>query len=367
MVPTPAPAALMDALRRVEVKATDSGPSGFQLQFQVKRGSSPLDYDLLTQGLLAPFNRVVIYVTLGAKPTVIMDGLITHLQLQPRQGNQPDMMTVTGEDLTVAMDLIQKTLPYPCMSDWMIVDFILLPYMAYGIIPTVIPTPVSLSMLEVDYTIQQAEKTDRAFINDLAQRNGYVFQLIPGPMPTMSLAYFGPPRRIGMPQAALTINELPYTNVKSLNFSYNALAPTTVAGLVQDTLETDMDIPILALTPLRVPPMATTPAILANVPNVRVTLLDPEGMDPMQALVVAQSMVNDSTDNVLTANGELDVLRYGHVLSAPGVVSLRGAGYKHDGLYYVQQVTHQITPESYTQQFSLAREGWGSTIPVVNP
>ncbi len=367
MVAVPAPASLMSALRRAQVTNTDSGPSGFQLEFQVKRGSSPLDYDMATQSLLAPFNRVVLMVTLSTLPTVIMDGLITRIELHPRQGNQPDTMVVTGEDISVAMDLEEKSLPFPAMSDFMIADLIMAEYAMYGIIPMALPTMVNLSVDPLDYTIQQAGITDRAFLNKLAARNGYVFQIIPGPAPMVNTGYFGPPRRLGVPQAALTVNELPVSNVNSLSFSYDALAPTTVTGLVQDTLDTDMDIPIAAVLPLRIPPMAAMPAILANVPNIRVSLLDPEGMDPIQAETVAQSMVDRSTDNVLTATGELDVLRYGSVLSAPGLVGVRGAGYGHDGLYYVQQVTHEIKPESYTQQFTLTREGWGSTIPMVRP
>lgn len=367
MVAVPAPASLMAALRRAQVTNSDSGPSGFQLEFQVKRGSSPLDYDMVTQGLLAPFNRVVLTVTLSSLPTVIIDGLITRVELHPRQGNQPDTMVVTGEDLSVAMDLEEKSFPYPAMSDFMIAEAIMAEYAVYGIIPLALPTMVNLSVDPLEYTNQQAGTTDRAYLNKLAKRNGYVFQIIPGPLPLMNTGYFGPPRRLGVPQAALTVNELPVSNVNSLSFSYDALAPTTVVGLVQDTLETDMDIPIAALLPDRIPPLASLPAIIANVPYIRISLLDPEGMDPIQAETVAQSMVNESTDNVLTATGELDVLRYGSVLSAPGLVGVRGAGYGHDGLYYVKQVTHEIKPESYTQQFTLTREGWGSTIPMVRP
>ncbi len=367
MVAAPAPAALVAALRKAQVTNTDAGPSGFQLEFQVTRGSNPLDYDMMTQGLLAPFNRVVLVVTHTSTPTVIMDGLITRIELLPRQGNQPDMIVVTGEDVSVAMDLQEKTMSFPAMSDWMIAGLIMAEYATYGIVPMPLPTPVTESMMPLDYTIQQAGMTDRAFLNKLAKRNGYVFQIIPGPAPMVNTGYFGPPRRLGVPQAALTVNELPVSNVKSLRFSYDALAPTTVMGLVQDSLETDMDIPIVALLPLRVPPMASLPAIIANVPNIRVSQLDPRGMDPLQAEVVAQSMVDQSTDKVLTATGELDVLRYGSVLSAPGLVGVRGAGYGHDGLYYVQQVTHDITPESYSQQFTLTREGWGSTVPTVMP
>jgi hypothetical protein len=51
----------------------------------------------------------------------------------------------------------------------------------------------------------------------------------------------------------------------------------------------------------------------------------------------------------------------------PGLVGVRGAGLMHDGLYYVSQVTHRITPDSYKQQFTLTREGFGTTVPEVLP
>jgi hypothetical protein len=45
----------------------------------------------------------------------------------------------------------------------------------------------------------------------------------------------------------------------------------------------------------------------------------------------------------------------------------RGAGWQHDGLYYVKRVTHRITRDDYTQSFTLTREGVGATTPVVPP
>ena len=45
----------------------------------------------------------------------------------------------------------------------------------------------------------------------------------------------------------------------------------------------------------------------------------------------------------------------------------RGSGLDHDGLYYVRSVTHQLERGSYTQSFSLSREGTMPTIPAVLP
>jgi hypothetical protein len=86
----------------------------------------------------------------------------------------------------------------------------------------------------------------------------------------------------------------------------------------------------------------------------------------MQALARAQGIAEASTDS-LTATGSLDALRYGDVLTARGLVGLRGAGWQHDGLYYVQRVTHTIQRGEYTQAFTLTREGVGSTTAVVAP
>jgi hypothetical protein len=71
--------------------------------------------------------------------------------------------------------------------------------------------------------------------------------------------------------------------------------------------------------------------------------------------------------DVVTAEGELDTMRYGDLLQARALVGLRGAGYSYDGLWYVRRVKHQIQKEKYTQSFSLCREGLGSTVPAVIP
>jgi hypothetical protein len=67
----------------------------------------------------------------------------------------------------------------------------------------------------------------------------------------------------------------------------------------------------------------------------------------------------------VTAQGEVDVLRYGTVLRARRLVGVRGAGMAFDGLYFVQTVQHQIRRGSYTQRFTLVRNGLISTLPRV--
>jgi hypothetical protein len=73
------------------------------------------------------------------------------------------------------------------------------------------------------------------------------------------------------------------------------------------------------------------------------------------------------TSDAVSGSGQLDVVRYGHVLRPRELVGVRGAGLTYDGLYYVKSVTHNLKPGSYTQNFTLAREGLISLTPNVIP
>jgi len=67
----------------------------------------------------------------------------------------------------------------------------------------------------------------------------------------------------------------------------------------------------------------------------------------------------------VTGQGTLDVLRYGHILMARQLVSVRGAGVSYDGFYYVTSVTHNLKRGEYKQSFQLTRDGTLSLSPVV--
>ena len=54
--------------------------------------------------------------SLNGTPTVLVDGVITHLELSPAQGGQPSTFTVTGSDLSAVMDLWQESLEYPAQD-----------------------------------------------------------------------------------------------------------------------------------------------------------------------------------------------------------------------------------------------------------
>jgi hypothetical protein len=364
-VPVPAPPMLTEALQSVEITHSDEGRSGFQITFQMGRSgpADMLDYPLLAIPLLKPCNRIILIVTLNATPRVLMDGIITNHQLSPASEPGASTLTVTGEDVSMMMDMEEKSVEHPAQDETVIANKIILSYAMYGLIPVVIPPLVIDPPIPIERVPVQ-QNTDLGYLNEMAQRYGYVFYITPGPAPLTNIAYWGPPERLDMPQRALSVNMGPETNVTSINFQNNALSPTLLSGEVQDRT-TNQSMPVRTFASTR-PPLASQPALLTQSCVRQRRFRAEAGLNTMQAFARAQGETDASTD-VVTVDGELDALRYGDLLRARGLVGLRGAGYSYDGLYYVKRVTHNIRNGEYSQRFSLTREGVGAISPVVMP
>jgi hypothetical protein len=275
---------------------------------------------------------------------------------------------VTGEDVSVLMDMLDLSMEYPALGDYLIVLGVLAKYSVVGVIPEAIP-PLSMPISDPLERVPQQDGTDLQYLRKLAGKYGYVFYVTPGPMEGMNTAYWGPPinpGRLLAPQKALSVDMGPATNVNSLSFEYDAMSPTMVYGAVSD-LETEIIVPVVTFTSTRLPPLASEPALTSNLPYGRKELLRQEGMDALTALIQAQSITDASTDQVVTATGEVDSLRYGAILETGRLVGVRGAGNSYDGSYYVKQVTHTLGPGQYKQSFTLTREGTGSLTQTVQP
>ena len=360
-VPLPAPVGVMEALDSIQVTTSDSGRSGFQLSLRVGRGRSDLlDYALQLGPLLQPFSRVVLIVSFGGLPEVLMDGIITNQQFSPSSEPGTSTLTLTGEDVSVMMDMEERSVEHPAQPEMAIAAKIIATYAQYGLIPMVIPPP-SLDMPIPIERIPVQQATDLEYLNALAERFAYVFYVMPGPAPLTNTAYWGPPIRAGIPQRALSANMGSQTNVNSIDFEHDGLAATTISGSVHDR-RLNSSVPVQTFASLRIP--LARPSLLAQR---RVRRFRGTGLDTMQAFARAQAETDRSHDQVVKASGELDALRYEAILKPRALVGVRGVGDTYNGFYYVQQVSHSISKGSYTQRFSLEREGTGATTPVVVP
>jgi hypothetical protein len=350
----PVPKPVMDTFVSAQVTESATGRSGFQLTFTLA-DDSPLH-----ALILVPLMRVILVVTNGGLPQVLIDGVIEQYEVQPEGMSGSSKLVVTGHDLSALMDLIDLTgLPYPGLTPDLRVLAILARYTPFGVIPEVIPVPVP-DVPDPVAQIPVQHGTDLAYINTLAQDAGYVFYLAPGPVPGSSQGYFGPQVRIGMPQPALSVNMDAWTNVESLTFSYQPHGSVMpIVYIANPVAGPPIPVPIPPVTPFNPPLGALVPP-----PHSFPMLTDTGKLSPAQALMRGMAEAVKHAD-VVTGNGTLNVDRYGAILRARGLVGVRGAGTAFDGMHYVDSVTHNIKPGEYKQSFTLKRNALISNLPAV--
>jgi hypothetical protein len=303
---------------------------------------------------------VLLIVTLNGAPQPLFDGVMTNVEVQSGSQGSPGTVTVTGEDLTKVMDMQDFSgFPFPAVPVEARVALLCAKYAAFGLIPLPIPILFPDVQIPID-KIPAQQGTDLQYIRALAEDVGYVFYIEPGPVAGTNIAYFGPEIKIGVPQPALNVDMDALTNVESLSVSFDPTKGVLPIVFIQNQLtRVPIPIPIPNINPLQ-PPLGVLPTPIANLTILKETAK----LNPMQAISRGLAEAKKSQDSV-TATGSLDVLRYGRVLKARGLVGVRGAGVAYDGLYYVKSVKSSLKRGEFKQSFTLTRNGLISITPRV--
>ena len=237
---------------------------------------------------------------------------------------------------------------YPALPIEGRVALICAKYALYGVIPLVIPVLFPDIPMPIECLPAQ-EGTDLAYIQQLADDVGYVFYLEPGPVAGTNIAYFGPEIKVGIPQPALNVDMDALTNVESLRFSLDADSGLLPIVFIQNEVtRLPIPIPIPKVNPLQ-PPLGVLSTPIANV----TALSGTAKLKPQHALAAGVAVAATAADSV-SANGSLDVVRYGHVLKARQLVGVRGVGIAFDGLYFVSSVASTLKRGSVKQKIGRA-------------
>jgi len=362
VVAVPVPQVILDALTSVSV-TSNSGPatpSVFELSFTLSNSSPLQTLFLISGGSPIPLVRVILIATINGTPDVLIDGFMTDHHIAPGNDTSHSTLTVKGQDITAAMDYMDFSgFPFPAMLAEARVAILLAKYAMFGVIPMVIPS----IMIDVPNPLEQIPRqqgTDLNYINQLAENVGYEFYVSSGPAPGVNVAYWGPRVTLGVPQPALNINMDAFTNVESLSFSYaNDRKSMPIVYIQEPISKVPIPIPIPDFNPLS-PPLG----IIEPIPTRFEPVEGASKYTAIQALLIGLARQSLTADAV-SANGTLDVVRYGRPLKARQLVGVRGAGMAFDGLYYVKNVTHTIRRGEYKQSFNLTRNGLISTVPAV--
>ena len=364
IVPIPVPQMVMDALDSVQVTTAAGSASGFQMSLQFSSKSELNTFFIIAgamnSGPATPPLRVMLIITLNGTPQPLFDGVMTNVEVQAGSNGSPGTVTVTGEDLTKVMNMLDFSgLPYPAMPTEARVALICAKYAAFGLIPLIIPVLFPDVPIPVD-KIPAHKGTDLQYIQQLAEEAGYIFYIEPGPVAGTNIAYFGPEIKVGIPQPALNVDMDALTNVENMSFSFDPTKGVLPIVFIQNQLtRIPIPIPIPNINPLQ-PPLGLLSTPISNLK----ILKDTAKMNPMQAISRGLNEATKSQDSV-SVNGSINVLRYGRPLKARQLVGVRGAGIAYDGLYFVNSVTSTLKRGEFKQSFNLTRNGLVSITPRV--
>lgn len=364
IVPVPVPQMVMNALDSVQVTTAAGSASGFQMSLQFSSKSELNTFFIIAgainSGPATPPLRVMLIITLNGMPQPLFDGVMTNVEVQAGSNGSPGTVTVTGEDLTKVMDMLDFSgLPYPAMPIEARVALICAKYAAFGLIPLIIPVLFPDVPIPVD-KIPAHRGTDLQYIQQLAEEAGYIFYIEPGPVAGTNIAYFGPEIKVGIPQPALNVDMDALTNIENMSFSFDPTKGVLPVVFIQNQLtRVPIPIPIPNINPLQ-PPLGLLSTPISNIK----ILKDTAKMNPMQAILRGLNEAKKSQDSV-SANGSINVLRYGRPLKARQLVGVRGAGIAYDGLYFVKSVTSTLKRGEFKQSFNLTRNGLVSITPRV--
>ena len=358
----PLEASLTARLISVTVTEADDQQSVFTLVLDAGRSRHDLlDVPGLTSTSLRPSSRLVLELGFGARPVVLVSGVVTRVELAPGDGPGRSSLQVSGEDLSYLLDRVATRTPHPQSSDRQMAEQILAPWATEGVIGDVHEPVTSVQPSEQE-RVPSLEGSDLAKLRTLAGRNKFVTYMTPGPGRANSTLYWGSPIREGRPQPPLSVDLGPESTLTGVRFVTDAFAPVTIEGTVFDRG---------SCSPRRITAdHSSLPALSAR----PLQTAFPEGIrrrfpaDPVSDATAAAERAGSEVDragDAVTAHGSVDGARYGDVLRPRGLVSVRGAGDSHDGTWYVQRVVHSLARGHYRQDVDLSRAGHGSTVPRV--
>lgn len=195
----------------------------------------------------------------------------------------------------------------------------------------------------------QIDSTPIKMLQDRAEANGFELYTRQGAL------YFGPPKLSASPQKSILVYAGPETNCTQFAIQHDGHKPDQVRMTREPEKQDDKALPALVVEPDQ--KILGSQALTSEGRNLRpfVWSLDrPTGASESEAESRAQAKANESQFKI-TAKGLLDGTIYGHVLWPYSPVDVDGVGETYGGVYYVDEVTHRFSANSYEQNFTVIR------------
>jgi hypothetical protein len=349
----PLPLPFFQALREIEIETSIGRASIFRLHFDLSRNIFG-DFDALAFDIFRPLFPVKISIAAGLPiPQVLINGYIKDAQLSAGSAPGTSRLEVVGMDaLGTLMTNNQQPFPWPNLADTSIAATI---FGKYAMIPMVDPMPPTRTILDTTTT---QHKYDAPFLRELASVNSLELYIQPDPFIGTDVGHLHRPFTHLPPQGVLSIDFGKQSNLTQFNVSNDMLRPTSVVGAnVDQTTRAPIPAAGVASTEL---PMGLEPSLFRVLPPPIARQRGGCVANPTEGQLRALAQAS-ATSRAITAQGEVDGIKFDRPLRAGLPVMVRGAGRLNSGPYYVQSVTHRISRDDYRQSFTAWRNAVGLT------
>jgi hypothetical protein len=304
------------------------------------------DLPLLVDGRLDPGSELSILVPTDSLDHCLTKGPVHSQQVHLKHGGAGSLLTVIGSDTSIVMDRETRMTQWADVTDSDAVSSILA---NYGYTPDVETTSAG-HFVDKHALIQR--DTDLRFVQRLARRNGFLFW-VTCDASGVETAHFKPPPLDGEPDTELIIN-LDSPTIESLDITWDVERPTSVVGLQLDLNSlTDIDGSV-AVSPQTVLGDQGLQAITGDTRSVH--LLAPA--DDAGNLQARGNGLLTESDWFIRATCETTLHALGGLARAHTLVTVRGAGSRHSGTYFVSAVRHRIDAAAHRMEVTLVRNGW---------
>lgn len=278
---------------------------------------------------------------------VLFDGYLTHATVSFTVDDDP-YLEVSGMDASALMNLQERQRPWPNQPDHEIAQAV---FSAYGLSFEVEDTQVQQTE-QLAVTMQN--ETDIQFLRRLAHRNGYECRVRAG------VGHFRSPDLAGPPQKLLTMGYGPEANLATLTVLVDGTPATAPEIRRVDPVTKQEDAKTLADLPEHKLGADTLSDLRADLPAGQFLVTRRAAASPaeMQAWLRAAQR---QAGRFVTVQGEIDSRAYRTVLHSGRPVTIKAAGERYSGAYYVSRVSHHFTADGYTQWFDAYRNALGVT------
>jgi hypothetical protein len=339
---------LMLALAEMEIEEDHRLTARFKIKLAINLLGDG-SWSFLDDERLVLWQKVSIKINVADEEVELLKGYITHIKPHIEAEENNSYLVLMGMDGSCLMSVEEKIKDWPNKTDSDIANEIFQSHSLDAQVDT-----VDVVHDEAVSTIIQRD-TDIRFLRTLARRNGFEC-FVKG-----DAGYFRKPVFTEPPQPVLASHFGAETNLVSFDASLNALRPTKVEMFQIDTVAKEI---------LDADVQQADQRQLGRDAALAVTIPDGNGskMFVKQVLATSQTEMENFCQALLNeaewfieANGEINTVIYGSVLQTRKLVPIKGVGEPFSGLYYVTNVKHVFTGDSYVQKFSARRNALAPT------